>query len=912
MKMKTYPACRLRRIGAATLLLLLGACGQGGDGAEPPPAPQQGRVEGRVVALDGGEPIAGARVLMQQREQSSDAQGAFGFDAVPSTERQLITVQAPGYLDGFAATPVRAGQVSKLRLRLLPAGTEQVVHSLKPNVVTVAGSPVRLELAAGSLVDEQTGAAVTGEVRVTLTPIDPAGDPDAMPGRYTALNGDRIEPIESYGAVKFDLRSMDGRRLDLKPGAIANIRIPLATRSPNPPPTLPLYYFDEARQRWIEDGVATLAGDAAQRWYEGQVSHFTFWNADKAMEVVIFDDCAIDQHGRPWADLLVEASGIDYSGTEQARTDADGRFRVAMKENSRVAVYGRFDDGYSQLVPVSTTQVDIVNSQCSLIIDRDDDGQSPGSSLMPPIIVQQPLDTDVRESGMATVAVTAIGSPHLQYRWQRNGVDIAGADERVLVLDRVPISEDGTLYSVVVSNPYGTATSEQARLSVHADPLPPLILQQPQSIALLAGASASFSVYGGGNPLPTYQWQRNGLDIAGAIADRYTTPPVTLADDGARYTVRLSNHYGEIVSDAATLTVTPAAIAPTIVSQPVDAPVRSGSSAMFVVGVDGTQPFTYRWQRDGVDIEGAQESVYQIAAVDAADDGAKFRVVIDNAGGSVTSEEARLIVLAPSDELTEMRLLNIANAWTQLLQGAASPLQTVDEHRVVLDEVCVAGDVDASLDGSPMTAGSSLPAGHHRLRTLFDGCRTQWGLNFDGLSSLDYEVDADDPDRVRFDAQASNLHTRIGDDEVTVTEALVNGQAHIESVRSEDGGIVWHRQTLRPLADARIDDALNAMAVRFISGSAGLQSREVIATGEPLMLRMEHQAMKLDVDGRDYLLDGHYQFDYNGDGIPHQGSGEILIRSEGELVGRILGTDVGLVVEVIPHAIVGVVPAAHA
>jgi hypothetical protein len=55
-----------------------------------------------------------------------------------------------------------------------------------------------------------------------------------------------------------------------------------------------------------------------------------------------------------------------------------------------------------------------------------------------------------------------------------------------------------------------------------------------------------------------YQWRRNGTDIAGATASSYTTPATTLADNGAQFTVVVSNAAGAVTSSAATLTVTPA------------------------------------------------------------------------------------------------------------------------------------------------------------------------------------------------------------------------------------------------------------------------------------------------------------------------------------------------------------------
>jgi hypothetical protein len=56
----------------------------------------------------------------------------------------------------------------------------------------------------------------------------------------------------------------------------------------------------------------------------------------------------------------------------------------------------------------------------------------------------------------------------------------------------------------------------------------------------------------------TYQWQRNGVAITGAIGTTYTTPTTTATDSGASYRVIVTNGAGTTTSLNATLTVTAA------------------------------------------------------------------------------------------------------------------------------------------------------------------------------------------------------------------------------------------------------------------------------------------------------------------------------------------------------------------
>jgi glucose/arabinose dehydrogenase len=86
--------------------------------------------------------------------------------------------------------------------------------------------------------------------------------------------------------------------------------------------------------------------------------------------------------------------------------------------------------------------------------------------------------------------------------------------------------------------------------------------------------------------------------------------------------------------------------APTITAQPADQTVSAGRPATFAVTASGTAPLSYQWERDGGPIAGATARTYTLAAAALADDGARFRVVVSNAYGEVTSDEATLHVTA--------------------------------------------------------------------------------------------------------------------------------------------------------------------------------------------------------------------------------------------------------------------------
>lgn len=81
------------------------------------------------------------------------------------------------------------------------------------------------------------------------------------------------------------------------------------------------------------------------------------------------------------------------------------------------------------------------------------------------------------------------------------------------------------------------------------------IAVQPLSVTVSAGQTATFWVTAAGSPTLKYQWQKNGTNISGANTASYTTPATTATDNGAVFTVQVSNAVGGVTSNPATMTV---------------------------------------------------------------------------------------------------------------------------------------------------------------------------------------------------------------------------------------------------------------------------------------------------------------------------------------------------------------------
>jgi ASPM-SPD-2-Hydin domain-containing protein/centrosomal CEP192-like protein/Ig-like domain-containing protein/immunoglobulin I-set domain protein len=263
-----------------------------------------------------------------------------------------------------------------------------------------------------------------------------------------------------------------------------------------------------------------------------------------------------------------------------------------------------------------------------------------------PTITTQPTNQAVTAGQTATFAVVAGGTAPLSYQWQKNGANIAGVTSASYTTPATTTADSGSTFVVVVSNSAGTVTSAAATLTVSAAAVAPTITTQPANQTVTAGQTATFAVVAGGTAPLSYQWQKNGANIAGATAASYATPATTTADSGSTFAVVVSNSAGTVTSAAATLTVNAAAVAPTITAQPTNQTVILGQTAAFSVVAGGTAPLSYQWQKNGANLTGATSANYTTPATATSDSGSTFRVVVTNTAGTVTSTAATLTVTA--------------------------------------------------------------------------------------------------------------------------------------------------------------------------------------------------------------------------------------------------------------------------
>ena len=251
-----------------------------------------------------------------------------------------------------------------------------------------------------------------------------------------------------------------------------------------------------------------------------------------------------------------------------------------------------------------------------------------------------PTNQTVIAGGSAVFNVLATGFGNLSYQWRFNASPISGATGSSLLLTNIQTSQAGA-YDVVITNSVSSATSAVATLTVW---VPPVITAPPQSRTNLAGIEAVFVVAASGVPSPSYQWRKDGLNLAGATAGVLTLSNVSTNDAGA-YEVVVSNPAGSVTSSPpAMLTVW---VPPVITAPPQSRTNIAGTEAVFTVTAFGLPSPSYQWRRNGAPLPGEISSVLLLPKVTVGDAGV-YDVIVSNPAGSVTSlPPATLTVWVP-------------------------------------------------------------------------------------------------------------------------------------------------------------------------------------------------------------------------------------------------------------------------
>ncbi len=172
------------------------------------------------------------------------------------------------------------------------------------------------------------------------------------------------------------------------------------------------------------------------------------------------------------------------------------------------------------------------------------------------------------------------------------------------------------------------------------------ITSHPASLTRTVGTSATFTVAATGGTAPyTYQWQKAGSNISGAVAVSYMISSTGIPDSGNYRVVVSDAASASVTSNYAHLTVNPATLA--ITTQPIAQTVAEGSPFSFTVAATGgTTPYTYNWYKNGTSL-GINSPTISSSSAATDSDADYYARVTDATSAFVNSNTVHLTVTTP-------------------------------------------------------------------------------------------------------------------------------------------------------------------------------------------------------------------------------------------------------------------------
>ena len=278
-----------------------------------------------------------------------------------------------------------------------------------------------------------------------------------------------------------------------------------------------------------------------------------------------------------------------------------------------------------------------------------------------PTIVTSPAAQTVSAGAQAQFTVVAGGNGPFTYQWLVNGTKIAGATAATYTTPALASADNGSQFSVVVTNSGGSVSSTPVAVTVTNPTAGTADLALYKSAASSGDESANLGVLNAVDGNLTTRWSSTAIDKANITIDLGASMLVNKVvlywenAYGKAYVIQGSNDeqtwaplYTQNAGNGGVETLNfPAVLyrykrmqgvtrataygyslyefqifganVPVIVTAPSSTSVAAGSTATFSVVAGSNGPFTYQWLRNGIAITGATGTSYTSPVAETGD-----------------------------------------------------------------------------------------------------------------------------------------------------------------------------------------------------------------------------------------------------------------------------------------------------
>lgn len=291
------------------------------EGRDIPTLNVESRVIGSVRNLS-GKAVQGATVEVGGITATTDKNGFFWTDKhLMNQNGALITVTKPGFFSASRFIHPSLGAVAKTDIVLVPKVEVSSFDATSGGIFTMKNTTVQIPANA---IFQANGVPYTGTVKVYGYWLDPTNEATfrVMPGDLRAEDAEkRTRILRTFGMVRVELETPGGSALNIgAKNAHLSMAVPSAILGAAPA-DIPLWHFDEKTGYWKEEGSAKLVNGR----YEGDVSHFSFWNCDLPANYIQLKGLLKDKGQHILGNTTIEIISQNY-GTRYGYTNSNGHF----------------------------------------------------------------------------------------------------------------------------------------------------------------------------------------------------------------------------------------------------------------------------------------------------------------------------------------------------------------------------------------------------------------------------------------------------------------------------------------------------------------------------------------------------------------------------------------------------------
>ncbi len=358
-------------VSAAVVIAMLAGCRKNsGDGSMDQSAPPdlttitRSSVSG-FVTDENNLAVNLASVQVGSSTITTDKYGYFEINNIDVIrDAATVTVIKAGYFKGIKTYIASEGKPAFFRIKLIKKTIAGTINGTSGGVVTLVNG-LSISLPANAVVNASSNAAYTGSVNVAAYWINPTSSdlPNNMPGDLRGINtAGNAQLLTTYGMAAVELTGSGGELLQIAAGKKASLSLPIpSSLSSSAPATIPLWYFDEVKGLWIQEGSATRSGNN----YVGEVSHFSFWNVDVPGNFIQLSCTLVDPAAQPIQNAVVKISVANNPANfRYGYTNASGYVSGPVPANTQLLfeVYssaGCSTPVHSQNVTTATTNISL-------------------------------------------------------------------------------------------------------------------------------------------------------------------------------------------------------------------------------------------------------------------------------------------------------------------------------------------------------------------------------------------------------------------------------------------------------------------------------------------------------------------------------------------------------------------------